>query len=124
MRKALVALPALVVLLLIVVSGATADSDKAALVIKLDPPICHLGASGLDAYGSVHNVFTSNGKWKLTCQADTYTGPTITKALVVRSRPDAPLDECWTPLGITYDWQVVFTPSGRSTLMCKGDLSP
>jgi len=105
------------------VSAAAADSDNAAIIITLDEGcVWYAGASV--AGGSVHYVEVKNGKWNLTCIGNIVDGPLPEEAVVVQSTADDPLGACYTPFGETYDWHEVFSPSGQSSVVCHGDLSP
>jgi hypothetical protein len=101
---------------------AVADSENAALIISLDED-CVFGDGDLSAEGSVHYVETQSGKWKLTCQG-TFTGGTISSALVLRSTAEYPIEGCFTPFGFTLDWTQKFSPSGNWSVSCHGDLTP
>jgi len=115
------------VLLVLAASIAHADSENAAIVIKIDD-VCGWGApygdEGLFAQGDVYHVQTSNGTWKLSCKSDAFVGPSLDAAVIIRSTPDDPIGLCWTPLGATYTWQMVFTPGRQSSLSCHGDVTP
>ena len=102
---------------------AVAESDNAAVVIKIDEDVCFGGVDGLSSEGTVHYVETSNGKWKLTCQG-TYSGGSISSALVNRSTDENPLDGCFTPFGVSFTWTEVYSPSGHWKISCQGDLTP
>lgn len=106
----------------VAVTPAHADSENAAFIISLDEG-CFNDLDELSAEGSVHYVETSNGKWKLTCQG-TFTGGPVSRALVLRSTADNPIEGCFTPFGVTFTWTQVFSPSGNWKISCQGDLTP
>lgn len=103
--------------------SAFADSDMAARVVRLDEG-CRWNAGPLQAEGSVHVVETQNGTWKISCVGDIVEGPSLDRAVQFRSTPDAPLGECTTPFGSTTKWHMLYAPSGESSFVCSGDLTP
>lgn len=123
MEKALLVLLLVAVALVAGVAVAAADSDNAAIIITLDEG-CEWYEGELVAGGSVHYVEVKNGKWNLACIGNVIEGPLPEEAIVNHSTADDPLGRCYTPFGETYDWQEVYTPSGQSSLVCHGDLSP
>jgi hypothetical protein len=124
MKKALLVFLVLALVLVVGVAIAAADSDNAALVISLDEG-CEWWTDTMEAAGSVHYAEAMNGKWKLTCIGEIVDGPLPEQTFIRRSTAENPLDEiCYTPFGETYDWREVYTPSGESSLVCHGDLSP
>lgn len=108
-------------MLITVAVPATASGENAAIVVKIDDPICTVAGGGLSAQATLHGVFTSNGQWKLTCRGDLPPGTAPDSAVVVRSTDTHPIDICFTPFGVTFNWQVVFSASGKAMITCHGD---
>jgi len=104
------------------VSAVSANSPNAAIVVKSDGG-CFWFAGPFSAIGHQVYVETQNGHWKLSCQADSYAGPSLAQAFVLRSSPRAPQGTCTTPAGFTEKFIMVFTPSGRTHFTCQGDSS-
>lgn len=124
MKKALLVLLLVAAVLVTGVAVAAADSDDAALIITLDEG-CIWGTDILLAEGSVHYVEVKHGQWKLTCIGQIVDGPLPEQAVFNRSTEENPLEGfCQTPFGTTRNWQELYTPSGESTFVCHGDLSP
>lgn len=120
MKRALVLFLILAVVLLLGVTVAAADSENSALVIKLDQG-CVWFYDGLLAKGSAVFVGTQNGNWKLTCTGKLFRGLTSPdRAVQTRSTSDDSLGVCITPFGTTANWHVTFSPSGKSSMMCRG----
>jgi heme A synthase len=130
MKRTLIAVLALATLLLLAASVANADSDRAAIVGRVDSgPWWYAWADGTlySATGSGMGVATQNGKWHASSWSDTYDtdyGPAMNRALVLVSSPDQPLGTCCSPVGCTYKWQMVFAPSGQTKFTCEGDYIP
>ena len=110
-------------MLIAVAVPATASGENAAIVNRIDDPICTVAGGGLSAQATIHGVHTSNGQWKLTCRGELAPGTAPDSAVVVRSTDADPIDICWTPFGVTYNWQVVFSTSGKAMITCHGDES-
>ena len=119
MKKYLVTVLALIAALVLGVSAASADSDNAAIVVNSDGG-CWWFAGPFSTTGRQVYVETQNGRWKLSCHADSYTGPALSEALVLTSSPDAPLGICTTSAGVTNKFQIVFTPGGQTHFVCQG----
>jgi hypothetical protein len=102
---------------------AGADSDNnAALVVKYGEG-CRWYFGDLAAEGSVHQVVTQNGRWKLSCIGQIVDGLPLDHAVQVKSTFDDPRRECGTPFGDTLKWHATFAPSGKSSFVCQGDLA-
>jgi hypothetical protein len=71
-------------------------------------------------------VETQNGKWSLSCigEAEIIEGPPLDRGLQFKSTADDPLGFCFTPFGQTEKFHTTITPSGQSTFVCQGDLTP
>ena len=123
MNKALLVLLLLVTVMILGVAVVAADSDNAALVVSLDEG-CEWWTGSLEAEGSVHYVETNNGKWKLSCIGEIVAGSLPEATIHIKSTSDDPVGTCFTPFGDTYDWRETYTPSGESSLVCQGDLTP
>lgn len=121
MRKT-VATTVMLSLLLLAVPAA-ADSPMSAVVVRIDG-VCRASFDGLVAVGDVRDVLTSNGKWKLSCAGDIVEGTAPSTALVVRSTEDDPVATCNTPYAVTHTSVTVFTPSGKWSMACHGDITP
>ena len=119
MKKYLLIFLAIIALLLLEVSVASANSSNAAIVFKSDGG-CSWFAGGLEAQGRQVYVETKNGQWKLSCKADSYAGGPISRALVLISSDKNPQGTCSTPAGITNKFVIVFTPGGETHLTCQG----
>lgn len=104
------------------VSAVSAKNPNAAIVVKSDGG-CSWFAGPFSATGRQVYVETQNGHWKLSCRADSYAGPALARAFVLRSSPRAPQGTCSTPAGVTEKFMMVFTPSGQTHLTCQGDSS-
>lgn len=122
MRRIGVMILAVVAFWAVAVIPAVADSENAALIISLDEG-CLGGHGELSTEGSVHYVETQNGKWKLTCQG-TFTGGSISSAVVLKSTAENPIEGCFTPFGFTLTWTQKFSPSGNWSISCHGGLTP
>jgi hypothetical protein len=123
MKRALLSSLVLAAVLLFGVTFAAAESDNAALIIRVAGG-CTWDFGDLEAEGSVFYVEAKNGKWTLSCHGEIVEGLPIDRAVAVQSTADDPINKCFTPFGATEDWQATFTPSGRSHTICKGDLTP
>lgn len=122
-RKIVFALFVAGIALLFGIAFAGAESDNAALVVRLDED-CAWFDGDLVAEGSVHYAEAQNGQWTLSCKGEIIDGLPISRAVTVKSTDDAPVGDCFTPFGVTYNWHVTYTPSGKSSFVCHGDLTP
>jgi hypothetical protein len=123
MKKRMISILVSLVFLVLGVSSVAADSDNAALVIKLDEG-CSWSIWGLTAEGGARYIQTKNGRWTLSCKGDMVVGLPLDSAVQIRSTATAPLGFCVTPYGVTFDWHTTFSPSGESKFICRGDLAP
>jgi hypothetical protein len=126
MKKALVLLAVAAALMILTAVTVTADSANAAMVVKNDGG-CSWYYGDLNASGRIQYVETKDGKWTLSCKGEATSGGSIMKALHVKSTSAAPEGFCWvnfTEYGDTTDWELIFTPSGKSSFVCHGDLAP
>ena len=119
MKKYLLIVVVVIASLVLSVSAASADSDNAAIVVKSDGG-CFWFAGPFSATGRLAYVQTQNGHWKLSCHADSYIGPSLSEAFVLKSSPRAPLGLCSAPAGVTDKFHIVFTPSGKTHFVCQG----
>jgi hypothetical protein len=101
----------------------TDPGGNGALIINLDED-CEWSFGGLVAKGGLHYVETPDGKWTLACQGDIVAGLPIDQAVRFKSTPDDPVGVCFTPFDTTLDWQATYSPSGKSTFICQGELTP
>lgn len=120
MRRVTTVLMVAIGMLLTFAVPATATGQNAAIVVRIDDPICTVAGGGLSAQATIHGVFTSDGQWKLTCRGELPPGTAPDSAVVVRSTDADPIDICHTPFGVTFDWQVVFSASGTAMITCHG----
>ena len=100
----------------------TEPGANGALIINLDED-CVWSFGGIVAEGGLHYVETSNGKWTLSCNGDIVSG-LPDKAVQFKSTADDPVGVCFTPFDTTLDWQATYSPSGTSSFVCQGDLTP
>jgi hypothetical protein len=110
-------------LLILGVISVTADSANAALVVKQNGG-CNWWYGQLKGNGSVKYVETKNGKWTLSCQGSAGWEEPIHRAVQVKSTSAKSIGTCFTEFGTTSDWHMTFTPSGKSSFVCHGDLTP
>jgi len=126
----LIGMTALVLSLLVSAAIAmAAGSENAAFVVKLDKGCTWWSGdtaedSALVAKGSVRYVQVRNGGWTLSCIGDIVIGLPLGRAVILNSTADDPEGTCSTPFGFTFDWQIIFSPSGTSSINCHGDLTP
>lgn len=102
--------------------SAAAGSENAAIVVREDYK-CKWYSGSLHAFGRAKYVETSNGKWTLSCHGTISRGDLYGPARQVKSTDRNPIGECKTPLGITSNWHMTFSPSGKSSFVCRGDLT-
>jgi hypothetical protein len=119
-RVALVVLLLVGVLIFGVVS-ATADTENVSMVVQNDFK-CRWQSGSLHASGRAKYVETSNGKWTLSCHGTISRGDMFGPARQLKSTDRAPRGICSTPFGTTNNWHMVFSPSGKSSFVCHGDL--
>lgn len=123
MKKVVFSILVLAAVLILSVTFAAADSDNAALVVKLDEG-CEWFFDGLAAEGGLLYSEAQNGQWTLSCQGQIVSGLPLDQAVTIHSTEDDPAGLCFTPFGDTFDWQATFSPSGESSFTCHGDLIP
>jgi hypothetical protein len=90
-----------------------------AIVVMIDDA-CGWGDDNYTAMGDVHFVLNDGLQWVLSCKGEIIEGDSLKKAMVLRSSDDEPVGPCYTPSGFTMNWQMVFTPSGKSQMTCWG----
>jgi hypothetical protein len=102
--------------------SAAAGSENAAIVVREDYG-CRWWTDSSRAFGSMKYVRTSNGKWTLSCHGTISRGMPIDSAVQLRSTDRNPKGECKTPYGITNNWHMTFSPSGKSSFVCHGEVT-
>jgi hypothetical protein len=102
--------------------SAAAGSENGAIVVKEDIG-CKWWSYPLRAFGSMQYVRTSNGKWTLSCHGTISKGLPIDSAVQLRSTDRNPKGLCETPLGDTNNWHMTFSPSGKSSFVCHGEVT-
>jgi len=94
--------------------------ESGALVISLDDE-CRWSFGDFVARGDLHYTESPNGTWTLVCQGDILSGlPDSTVRF--KSTSDDPVGVCRTPFDTTLDWQAIYSPSGKSSFVCQGEL--
>jgi len=63
-------------------------------------------------------ILNDGGFWVLTCEGEVIMDELISQPMVLHSSFSAPVDVCTTPIGSTFDWQMVLWPTGQARLTC------